>query len=236
MSARDVQAGAIWSETLRNRLATTHVGIVCLTPENLDSTWILFEAGALAKSVDGRVLPVLLDLEPTDVKEPLSQFQSAVLSRDGMKSLVKSLNEYSPAENTVLKEVIDEAFDLLWPKLEALLRATPPAPTGRSGTHRTDRQLLEEIVQHSRRLTRTGEYAEPPTITEMIEALNARLKLLEKQEEVYSIAEYGSERAGHDVPEGLRTALERTYEEIPKYQAAVDSLRAILEWSLERSK
>jgi hypothetical protein len=71
------------------------------------------EAGALAKSVDGPVLPVLLDVAPTDVKEPLSRFQSAELSRDGIKSLVKTLNEYSPAGNTVLKEVIDDAFEVL---------------------------------------------------------------------------------------------------------------------------
>jgi hypothetical protein len=56
---------------------------------------------------------VLLDVAPTDVKEPLSRFQSAELSRDGIKSLVKTLNEYSPAGNTVLKEVIDDAFEVL---------------------------------------------------------------------------------------------------------------------------
>jgi hypothetical protein len=58
------------------------VGITCLTPENLDAPWILYEAGSLAKTVDDstRLCTYLLgDLKNADIEPPLGQFQLAVL-------------------------------------------------------------------------------------------------------------------------------------------------------------
>ena len=50
-------------------------GIVCLTPHNLESPWILFESGALSKRVaHARVSPYLFGLKVADVTGPLSQF------------------------------------------------------------------------------------------------------------------------------------------------------------------
>jgi len=61
MSDRDIEAGQRWNEQISLRLKDTSFGIVCLTSENLNAPWILFEAGAIAKSVDSaRVVPVLL--------------------------------------------------------------------------------------------------------------------------------------------------------------------------------
>ncbi len=49
MSADDIEKGTRWRSGIATELEQSSVGIICLTRENLDSTWIHFEAGALSK-------------------------------------------------------------------------------------------------------------------------------------------------------------------------------------------
>lgn len=75
-SSRDIRAGTVWLSGLLRSLATAKYGIVCLTPENVDSRWMLFEAGAVSNALDqARVCPYLLGLEPGEVANPLGLFQ-----------------------------------------------------------------------------------------------------------------------------------------------------------------
>jgi hypothetical protein len=230
MSGHDIKAGADWSAELRKGLAETDVGIVCVTPENLTSQWMLFEAGALAKSEHGHVLPVLIGLEPTDVADPLAQFQGVKLSRDGIYRLVKSLNEYSPNDK-VFPEILKGRVEAFWPQLEIKIKAIPHGPGDSASPRRTDRELLEEIVRLARGFPRAEGRSEPPTIEEMVGVLQARLWHLNQREEAYSRAEDGAFGSGHDVPEGIRRGLEEMYSQIPKYESAIESLEAILKWS-----
>ena len=63
--------------TVAKGLETCNFGVLCITRENLNSPWILFEAGALAESMqDERVIPLLLDLDFKDLSGPLAQFQA----------------------------------------------------------------------------------------------------------------------------------------------------------------
>ena len=50
LSAEDIDKGARWSSDLAHELEDAHVGVICLTPENLEEPWIHFEAGALSKT------------------------------------------------------------------------------------------------------------------------------------------------------------------------------------------
>src|SRR5688572_16881222 len=71
MSAADIQRGAQWPLQIATRLAECNVGIICLTPENLNEKWILFEAGALSKILDrAHVCTYLIALEATDLEWP----------------------------------------------------------------------------------------------------------------------------------------------------------------------
>ena len=47
MSEEDTDKGAHWSSTIRRELEQSAFGIVILTAENIDSTWLHFEAGAV---------------------------------------------------------------------------------------------------------------------------------------------------------------------------------------------
>lgn len=51
MSAEDIDKGTLWFNVISDQLADTAVGIICLTRDNLDQPWILFEAGSLAKGL-----------------------------------------------------------------------------------------------------------------------------------------------------------------------------------------
>src|SRR5437762_13662094 len=77
LSTEDIDKGSLWFGELSDQLKDTQVGIVCLTRDNADARWILFEAGALAKGLKkGRVCTLLIDLQPSDLKPPLSQFNA----------------------------------------------------------------------------------------------------------------------------------------------------------------
>src|SRR5512137_1653189 len=76
MSADDIDAGQRWASNLGEQLESTHFGIIALTPENLNTPWLLFEAGSLAKVTNrAKVVPYSLRLSPTDIPFPLAQFQ-----------------------------------------------------------------------------------------------------------------------------------------------------------------
>jgi hypothetical protein len=52
LSSADIDKGARWSAELSAALATAKAGIVCLSPNNLTTPYILFEAGAISKTVE----------------------------------------------------------------------------------------------------------------------------------------------------------------------------------------
>lgn len=76
MSEEDIHKGARWGSELADSLQGPHFGLLCLTRENLTAPWLLFEAGALSKSLDvARVCPFLFGIEKTDIERgPLLQF------------------------------------------------------------------------------------------------------------------------------------------------------------------
>lgn len=91
----------------------------------MQSEWILFEAGALSKTLaDTYVCTLLIDMKPTDVKGPLSQFQATTTSEADMLQLVKTLNS-KLGESAVQVAHLEKAFKLMWPELSSKLRTFP---------------------------------------------------------------------------------------------------------------
>ena len=75
LSKADIDAGDRWDGELSKNLSESNFGISCVTSDNFLSPWLLFEAGALAKSVDeGRLVPLLFDLDIKDLSGPLARF------------------------------------------------------------------------------------------------------------------------------------------------------------------
>ena len=117
MSSHDIERGALWFSEISNTLANTQIGIICLTQTNKIQPWILFEAGALAKGIDSnRVCTLLIDLEPTDIENPLAQFNHTIAkNKDSMWELVKTIN-HALLDNGLQEKVLNRAFETYWPQ------------------------------------------------------------------------------------------------------------------------
>jgi len=150
LSDADVSAGDRWATVVAKELETSNFGIICVTPENLNSPWVLFEAGALAKAMQGsKVIPLLFNLEFSDVSGPLAQFQAKKFDRDGAAEVVASINK--SADSAVPDDRQNQLFSALWPDLEKQLLSIPPeAPTAKH--MRPHHEILEELVSGVRGL------------------------------------------------------------------------------------
>jgi hypothetical protein len=93
VSDEDIKTGAHWPTQLGRELQEAKFGIICLTPENLNAPWILFEAGALSKVIDqARVTPYLFDVEKLQIEPPLGHFQASKAQKEDTRKLLHSIN------------------------------------------------------------------------------------------------------------------------------------------------
>jgi len=146
MSSSDIEKGTRWRTDIAGELEQSSIGIICLTPENLNSTWLHFEAGALSKQQqDTYVCTFLYGLEPADIREPLAQFQTTKALREDVKKLVLTING-TLADKMLPDSEVNETFDVWWPKLEQRLSAIPE-PQSSPKTQRKEREILEEILE-----------------------------------------------------------------------------------------
>lgn len=149
LSSADIDKGARWSVDVARRLEQARVGIVCLTPANLHSDWILFEAGALSKTVQATyVCPLLIDLEPAQISGPLAQFQATRATRGEIMQLLGTINSSLDA-SALPEQHLEEAFEVWWPKLEEQI-SLAPAESGSTPPQRSEREILEEILDYVR--------------------------------------------------------------------------------------
>lgn len=77
MSSQDIAKGERWLLNVSSQLSEHDFGFTVLTRTNLTAPWILYEAGALSKSLEkSRLIPILCGInEISMVNYPLSQFQ-----------------------------------------------------------------------------------------------------------------------------------------------------------------
>lgn len=150
LSQSNIAAGDRWANEVAKELEATKFGIICITRENIVSPWILFEAGALAKSMqEGRVIPLLLDIEFKDITGPLAQFQAKKVERDGLLDVINSINRVS--EIKVPESRLPAQFETLWPALEKKVAEIPKNPTP-ARQNRPQHEILEELVSSIRGL------------------------------------------------------------------------------------
>lgn len=152
ISSQDIAKGSLWFDEISDQLKDTKIGIVCLTKNNKEKPWILFEAGALAKGIStNRVCTFLINLKPSDLEAPLSQFNHTAPNREDMKSLLVTINN-ELGENALKDNIIDQIFDTYWPsfedKFKKLVDSEPPINTDKPT--RSKDEILEEILYTTR--------------------------------------------------------------------------------------
>ena len=114
----DIEKGTRWSTDIAKELSDSQVGILCVTRDNIHSDWLLFEAGALSKSLDkSHVCPVLFGITNTDLAGPLKQFQTTEFDKGDIHRLLGVING-RVKENKLPQKTLDAVFEKWWPDLE----------------------------------------------------------------------------------------------------------------------
>jgi len=153
LSSQDIEKGARWFEVIGENLSSTDFGILCLTSTNISAPWILFEAGALSKSLgQARVCPLLVNIKNADLQGPLAQFNTSGIGREEIRRLVASLNGRLPTEQKRTELQLDEAFQVWWPHLEhkftdALKQSPETEQHDRPSPKRKVDDVLDEILE-----------------------------------------------------------------------------------------
>lgn len=175
----EIEKGAKWSSELDAALEGTRFGIICLTPDNLSSTWIHYEAGALSKTPDALIWTFLHGIEYGDVPQPLGKYQHTIAQKDDVLKLLKTINKRlldidgEPIDEAVLAE----SFEVYWPKLEEKLKAaeTMGEPKMQSAhgvvieKSREEREILLEVLEIVRSQQRAA--VEPRPISSLSDTI-----------------------------------------------------------------
>jgi hypothetical protein len=153
VSTQNIDGGSTWFTEINDQLSSVSTGIVCLTQENKNNPWILFEAGALAKGLaENRLYTFLIDLQHVDIKDPLAQFNHTLPTHDGVFKLIKSINSRL-GKQALPDFTLQSVFTTFWPQFEAdFTRALEKHKPQREPRRREDNDMLTEILEVTRSL------------------------------------------------------------------------------------
>ena len=156
VSSEDIDKGARWSTDIAKELEDSTFGILCVTKENLDAPWLLFEAGALSKMMDkSSVCPFIFDLKRAEVRGPILQFQSTVFEKEDVRKLLSTLNK-ACGEFGLKEELLVKTFEVWWPTLNESLEALKSEKSEEEKTS-LDKSLRNEILEEILELSRTNQ-------------------------------------------------------------------------------
>lgn len=231
LSSADIDKGARWSADVAAKLEASQIGIICLTASNMHSDWVLFEAGALSKTIQNtHVCPILIGLEPSDVHGPLAQFQATRANRDEIKKLLVTINA-ALGEKALPDSHLDEAFDMWWPKLDDVLKKLPLDKSG-AKPHRLERDILEEILALVRSQARESDM---PSVERMYSPAHALRRVERALNLVRSDSGYESRikdwelvKSGHHVHLNIETAKGNCAIQFPATFQPMDAIRSTI--------
>jgi len=150
-SPDDIEKGVKWNSEISRELESSNIGIICLTKDNLGKPWILFEAGALSKSIEkSKVCPLLFDIDPTDVSGPLASFQGTKFFKEDFKRLFITINAVA-GDSQLQQSVLYSVFEMWWPKLKDSVDTILKSSVNHTKKERrTERDILEELLELAR--------------------------------------------------------------------------------------
>jgi len=154
ISTRDIDRGSIWFSEINDQLSSVSFGIVFLTQENKNKPWILFETGALAKGLSSnRVCTFLIDLNPSDLQDPLAQFNHTKNDKSSVLSLTRTINT-SLGDNRIEDKILERIFETYWPQFESgFKKSLQDTPEVELVEPRSEHEILSEILDNTRSLT-----------------------------------------------------------------------------------
>jgi len=150
MSDKDIGAGSLWFQETAKELSESKFGIFCITSDNLNEPWIHFEAGALFDIVEKqrhRICPYLFNLDPSDIKGPLSNFQAKQATKENTWETFDEINKLGEGAD---QKIIKENFERYWPDLEEELRSISNMTSETSVPERGTVDMIQELLELTR--------------------------------------------------------------------------------------
>ena len=125
-----MEKGVKWEKALDEGLERAEFGILCVTQENVSAPWMMYEAGVLYKTAGvGFVTPFLLDIGPSELNGPLTQFQATVFEKADLEKLIFRVNQRLPEELRIERKILTNRFQAIYATfLESLLTDALHAP------------------------------------------------------------------------------------------------------------
>ena len=147
----DIEKGTRWSNDIAKELESSSVGILCITRENIRAPWIMFEAGALSKSLEkSHVCPIMFGVSAADIEGPLKQFQCTAFEKADVKQLITTINGRLQ-DGKLAQKTLETVFEKWWPDLLEKVSTILDKEDAPAEPIRSDRELLEEVLLLTRR-------------------------------------------------------------------------------------
>jgi hypothetical protein len=151
MSKQDISKGRPWFASVSEQLSRSNACLVCVTPENVASPWLYFEAGAVAHAIPGApICSYLIEVNPAELSgTPLGQYQATVFEKDDTWRLIRDLHHDlgAPHDEGLLKRAFDKSWPSLQRKLARVAAAVKPVDdTGQPD--QPDEPDLSEEAKH----------------------------------------------------------------------------------------
>jgi hypothetical protein len=153
VSTEDIAKGQRWSDALHEQLAKVKVTVVCITPDNVRSPWLYYEAGFIAaKLAVAAVCPYLIGIPGKLVTgTPLGLYQWTQADKTDTLKLVLSLHKLlgSPHDAGTL----EGNFQAKWPQLKRKLEMVAEQfAEVEDEVTRTERPLSQQLTEEAKQL------------------------------------------------------------------------------------
>lgn len=118
LSSRTNDKVGYWLSDHSDDLIDIKTGIVCISKDNINSPWLVFELGALISRLGkNNVFTFLIDVDPEELEMPFSLVDSIRPNKEGMRKLLYALN-FELGVKGLHKRILDQLFDACWPWFE----------------------------------------------------------------------------------------------------------------------
>jgi len=153
VSSQDIAKGERWLNNVNSNLQDHNFGISIITAENYVAPWILFEAGALAKTLSGRLVPLLCGVDTIAMpNHPLTQFQYVVApGQEELLRLIQDIN--SASDRPLLDDRLRSTFEKWYPDFSEAyesIELTSPQSEGRRSSPELVEEAVSEILREMR--------------------------------------------------------------------------------------
>lgn len=142
----DVMKGKRWGSEIASHLSASKIGLFCLTAQNLNAPWLIFEAGAISNLNEAHLCPMLFGVDNSQLKGPLAQFQATPYSKEELLKFITAINTAAGSSGLSASK-LHSAFDKWWPELDEKIRKLLDKPAVDSTpAPRLVNDMVEEVL------------------------------------------------------------------------------------------